>query len=271
MNGRNNPIFLPDGKNAIHDGIEHEPGGGKALLAGGPMIKSVSMPLAASLMAALVFSSAAPVSAADPPSASRPTLLVGDRWVYNVTSGFGLTKTTYQETREVTTVDASGIKVKVIGKTVDGKDFTRVEDLPAAGELRSGALCIDQAYRFQTPLQRVVFPIVPGELSTKWVDVVSEPGGVKGQFNYYFHTLNWEKQTVPAGSFDAIPVDVTMMLDDATAFRHGTMCNFTYWYSPAVRGTVRERRTAMYNSAIAAGDTRVLNASYELASFTPGK
>lgn len=26
------PIFLPDGKNAIHDGIEHEPSGGKALL-----------------------------------------------------------------------------------------------------------------------------------------------------------------------------------------------------------------------------------------------
>jgi hypothetical protein len=28
----NNSIFVPDGKNAIHDGIEHEPGGGKALL-----------------------------------------------------------------------------------------------------------------------------------------------------------------------------------------------------------------------------------------------
>ena len=111
------------------------------------MIKSVSMPLAASLMAALLLSSAAPVSAADPPSAPRPTLLVGDRWVYNVTSGVGLTKTTYQETRDVTTVDASGIKVKVTGKTVDGKDFTRVEDLPAAGELRSGGPCIDQAYR----------------------------------------------------------------------------------------------------------------------------
>ena len=26
------PIFKPDGKNAIHDGVEHEPGGGKALL-----------------------------------------------------------------------------------------------------------------------------------------------------------------------------------------------------------------------------------------------
>ena len=26
------PLFKPDGKNAIHDGVEHEPGGGKALL-----------------------------------------------------------------------------------------------------------------------------------------------------------------------------------------------------------------------------------------------
>src|SRR6478672_647207 len=32
MATRNNSIFVPDGKNAIHDGIEHEPGGGKALL-----------------------------------------------------------------------------------------------------------------------------------------------------------------------------------------------------------------------------------------------
>ena len=32
MNNRNNSIFVPDGKNAIHDGIEHAPGGGKALL-----------------------------------------------------------------------------------------------------------------------------------------------------------------------------------------------------------------------------------------------
>jgi nicotinamidase-related amidase len=32
MNNRNNSIFVPDGKNAVRDGIEHEPGGGKALL-----------------------------------------------------------------------------------------------------------------------------------------------------------------------------------------------------------------------------------------------
>lgn len=32
MNNRNGSIFMPDGKNAIHDGIEHDPAGGKALL-----------------------------------------------------------------------------------------------------------------------------------------------------------------------------------------------------------------------------------------------
>jgi nicotinamidase-related amidase len=32
MSKGNKPLFKPDGKNAIHDGLEHEPGGGKALL-----------------------------------------------------------------------------------------------------------------------------------------------------------------------------------------------------------------------------------------------
>jgi hypothetical protein len=235
------------------------------------MSKPVSIPLTAALIAALVLASPAPVSAADPPSAPQPTLKVGDRWVYDVKSGIGLKMTTYQETREVTAADASGIKVKVTGKTADGKDFTRVDDLATPGELRSGAPCIDQAYRFQTPLQRVAFPIVPGERSSKWVDVLTEPGGAKGQFNYFFHTVNWDKQTVPAGSFDAIRIDVLMMLDDATAFRNGTTCNFIYWYSPEVRGTVRERRTALYTSTLSPTATEVQNATYELASFTPGK
>src|SRR6202048_268541 len=32
MNTKNEPIFLPDGQNTIHDGIEHEPTGGKGLI-----------------------------------------------------------------------------------------------------------------------------------------------------------------------------------------------------------------------------------------------
>ena len=76
---------------------------------------------------------------------------------------------------------------------------------------------------------------------------------------------------MPAGPFDAIRVDVLMVLDDSTPFRNATNCNFTYWYSPAARGTVRERRTAQYTQLDQQAEYRVLDAFYELASFTPGK
>jgi len=205
-------------------------------------------------------------------SAPVPAMKVGDRWVYNVKSGFALGVVTYQETREVTAVGGGGFKLTVTGKTTENKDFTRVDDYAANGALRSGAPCADEQYRFPTPLQRVVFPLGPGQRSSKWVDVIAEPGGSKGQFNYFYRTGSWEKQTVPAGTFDAIRVEAHMVLDDSTPFREATTCNFTYWYSPQVRGTVREQRRAQY---IQIGDmqdrTPVVNAFYELASFTAGK
>jgi hypothetical protein len=211
-------------------------------------------------------------TAANAQSAPAPAMKVGDRWVYNVKSGFALGVVTYQETRVVTAVGGGGFKLTVTGKTSDNKDFTRVDDYSASGALRSGAPCADEVYRFPTPLQRVVFPLAPGQKSSKWVDVVAEPGGKKGQFNYFFRTGSWEKLTVPAGTFDAIRVQTHMVLDDSTPFREATTCNFTYWYSPMVRGTVREQRWAQY---IQIGDIQgrmpVLNAFYELASFTPGK
>ena len=211
-------------------------------------------------------------AAANAQSAPAPAMKVGDRWVYNVKSGLGMQTITYQETREVTAVSRSAFKVKVTGKTADGADFTHVEDYSGPGTLRSGTLCLTEVRRFPTPLQRVAFPIAPGQRSSKWVDVVADPGGNKGQINYSVRTRGWEKVTVPAGAFDAIRVDTLMTLDDSTPFRNATNCNFTYWYSPMVRGTVRERRSAQY---IEIGDmhvmTPVLQASYELASFTPGK
>ena len=204
-------------------------------------------------------------------SAPAPSIKVGDRWVYNVKSGIGLKTSSYQETREVVSVSGKGGKVKITGKTADGKDFTRVEDYSGPGVIRSGALCFDEVYRFPTPLARVSFPVAPGQRSSKWVDVIAEPGGAKGQINYFFRTRSWEKLNMPAGAFDAIRVDVLMMLDDATPFRNSTNCNFTYWYSPAARNTVRERRTAQYTQLDQQAEYRVLDEFYELASFTPGK
>ena len=234
-------------------------------------MKMLTIARSSILFAAFALAGAA-ATAANAQSAAAPAMKIGDRWVYNVKSGVGLSTITYQETREVTAVGAGGFTLKVTGKTAGGADFTRVEDFAAPGSLRAGVLCMDEMRRYPTPLQKVAFPIEPGQRSSRWVDVVSDPGGNKGQINYSFHTRSWEKVTSPAGAFDAIRVDVLMTLDDADAFRNATNCNFTYWYSPAVRGTVRERRSAQYTDvADNIGRHPVLSASYELASFTPGK
>jgi hypothetical protein len=205
-------------------------------------------------------------------SAPAPTYKVGDRWVYNVKSGVGISPITYQETREIAAVSGGSTKVRITGKTANGTDFTRVDEYSGPAALKYGAPCADEAYRFPTPLQRVTFPLGPGQRSSKWVDAIAEPAGTKGQVNYSVRTRSWDKQTVPAGAFDTIRIDTQMTLDDATPFRYATECNLSYWYSPAVRGTVREQRWAQYTQI---GDIQgrmpVLSMYYELASFTPGK
>jgi hypothetical protein len=223
-------------------------------------------------LAGVALLAAGVVATAQAQSAPAPTFKVGDRWVYNVKSGVGINPMTYQETREVTAVGGGGAKIKVTGKTVDGKDFTRVDEWSGPGAFRYGAPCADEAYRFPTPLQRVAFPLGPGQRSSKWVDVIAEPGGNKGQVNYAYRTRGWDKQNVPAGSFDSIRIDTQMTLDDATPFRYATQCNLSYWYSPAVRGTVREQRWAQYTqTGDIQGPMPVLSMHYELASFTPAK
>ena len=205
-------------------------------------------------------------------SAPAPAFKVGDRWVYNVKSGVGINPMTYQETREVTAVGGGGAKIKITGKTINGQDFTRVDEYSGPGTLRYGAPCADEAYRFPNGLQRATFPLAPGQRSSKWIDVIAEPAGSKGQINYSFRARSWDKQTVPAGTFDTIRVDTQMSLDDWTPFRYATECNFSYWYSPAVRNTVREQRWAQYmQTGDIQGRMPVLSMHYELASFTPGK
>jgi hypothetical protein len=238
----------------------------------GAQMKVMTSSRSTILLAVLALASTM-VPTANAQSAAAPTMKLGDRWVYNVKSGIGLSTITYQETREVTAVSAGGFKITVVGKTPDGADFSVVEDFAAPFNLRSGTLCLNEPRRYPTPLQRVVFPIAPGQRSSKWVDVVADPGGNKGQINYHFRTRSWEKLTTPAGAFDAIRIDVLITLDDSGPFRRATNCNFTYWYSPAVRGTVREQRSAQYTEISTAPGLpiHVLSASYELAHFTPGK
>jgi hypothetical protein len=55
-----------------------------------------------------------------------------------------------------------------------------------------------------------------------------------------------ERITTPAGTFDAIRLNVVMHLDDDEFWRFPTDCTYTVWYAPAARAAVREVRRADY-------------------------
>lgn len=206
---------------------------------------------------------ALPVLAAEERPAPVPSYAVGDRWVYRVNDR--ASKASFEETREVTAIGPEGITLRI----TRGGD-SREERLSAPGLVRSGAACDEETRRFATPLERYRFPLAAGQRWNQWVEY--DAGGRKSRINYNVRVRSWEKLQTGAGAVDALRMLVIVRLDDADTFRNATECNFTLWYAPSVRGTVQEQRRAGYvTKGTSAYRQEVMNATYELATFTPGR
>ena len=207
------------------------------------------------------------------PAAEAPTYRVGDRWVYHAVDGFR-SPVRWEETREVVAIGADGIVVRVTqkGPTVDN---ARTERWTGPGQVGVGSVYDDETRRFTPALERYAFPLRPGKSWNQWLDNFNESTGKDGQFNRYVSVGGWEQVTTPAGTFDAIRLRVMMRLDDEEFWRYATECNYLLWYSPAVRGIVREAKEAQYRerSDDFRGGTaiRSQHATLELVSFTPGR
>jgi hypothetical protein len=206
------------------------------------------------------------------PVAAAPTPATGARWVYRGREGFRA-PVVWEETHEVTSVDANGLRVRV---TLKGPylDIERQELWTAPGVVRAGALMDIETRRFATPLVRYRFPLAPGATWNQWIDNYNETSRREGQINRYVRVGDWEKVSTPAGVFDAIRLRVLMRLDDEEFWRYPTTCNYLLWYAPAVGATVREEKDAEYYER---GDRRdglgVIRAQHtllELVSYTPG-
>jgi hypothetical protein len=217
---------------------------------------------------------AGPGSAGSGPPAEAPAYRVGDRWVYHGDDGFRV-KTEWDETHELTAIGSEGIAARVTLK--GGLDLTRMELWSAPGQTKVGAVCGDnQTRRFATLLQREDFPLAAGKSWSQFADNYNEATKQSGQINHFVRVLGWEKVATPAGSFDAISMQVLIRLDDETFWRYATTCNYAVWYAPAVRGVVREERRAQYvekgsNDAGGAATIRTQFGTVELVSFTPGR
>lgn len=182
--------------------------------------------------------------AASGPPAAAPDLKVGDRWVYRGREGFRVGME-WEETHEVTAIDANGITVRVSynGESLRGD---RSEIWQAPGLVKQGALMDIETRRFATPLERYVFPLTPGQTWNQWVDNFNETTRKPGRINRYVHVLGWDKVSTPAGTFDAVRLRVFMRLDDDEFWRDATQANYLVWYAPAVGATVREEKDAEY-------------------------
>jgi len=199
-----------------------------------------------------------------------PSYHVGDRWVYQAEDGFRA-KTRWIETHEIISAGASGINVRITQRG-DGVDNVRTEQWESPGQVRTGALYNNETRRFAMPLQRYNFPLHRGQIWNQWVDNVNETTGTEGSINRYVVVGDWQKIATRAGTFDAIQLRVLMRLDDDEFWRWPTTCGDRLWYSPVVRGIVREERNAGYLERGGPDPSSVWtqHGTLELIEFAPG-
>ena len=208
------------------------------------------------------------------PPAEAPAYRVGDRWVYHVDDGFRQ-KTVWDETHEVVAAGAEGFTVRITQRG-PATDATRTEIWSSPGQVKVGALYDNETRRFANPLQRYDFPLADGKVWNQRVDNYNEATKATGNINRYVRVGGWEKVTTPAGTFDAIRMQVIMRLDDDEFWRWGTQCNYSVAYAPAVRGVVREGKNAQYlekggDDRSGGATIRTQHVTVELMSFTPGR
>ncbi|HET7095911.1 MAG TPA: hypothetical protein VFJ68_00885 [Casimicrobiaceae bacterium] len=235
--------------------------------------RPIAIGFAIGALSGLAGCAGAPGSAGSGPPAEAPAYRVGDRWVYHGDDGFRV-KTEWEETHEVTAIGAEGVAARITLK--GGLDVTRMEQWSAPGQVKVGAVYDNTTRRFDAPLQRYDFPLAPGKVWNQWVWNFNEFTKERGQINRYVNVSGWEKVTTPAGTFDAIKMQVIMRLDDETFWRYATTCNYAVWYAPAVKAVVREERAAQYveksnDSSGGAGTIRTQFGVVELMSFAPGR
>lgn len=161
----------------------------------------------------------------------RPDVRPGDWWTYRVTDL--LNRTTRSSTLETTAVTASRIETSRKAGDRATADQGVIEEWDRDWNLLRAA-----DVRF-TPLYPTFrFPL---EKDKSWSGSVSWSGsGVTTKHDLKMRVAGWERVTVPAGTFDAIRVNVSGYIHTTTGsgFGQGTIKD-TMWYAPAVRQIVK--------------------------------
>ena len=227
---------------------------------------------AAATAAVLLVAACASLESNPGPPAPAPTYRVGDRWVYHVEDGYRQ-RFFWDETHEIISIEPSLITVRIDikGDTLNGQ---RIEKLSAPGIVLQGAVYEAETRRFDPALIRFRFPMASGDRWDQRVRDLDQEPGPYGPIVRAVSVGGWEKITTPAGTFDAVLLNIVMTLDDETFWRFPTQCQYRAWYAPAVGNIVSETKRSSWidkggqdGFAYHPGQ----NATIQLTSFTHGK
>ena len=201
-------------------------------------VRAVAVPMLATL------AGCATLQGAPGPAASAPTFQAGDRFVYHVEDGFRL-KTVWDETHVISTATPpqTTVSISAIGPTVND---SRTEVWSSPGVVVAGAVFDNETRRFDPPLIRYRYPLNVGDHWQQRMRDLGHDSRPYGGIERDVRVRGYEQVTTPAGTFDAMRIDVFMRLDDETFWRHPTECVYTIWYAPALGVAVREIKHAWY-------------------------
>jgi len=161
----------------------------------------------------------------------RPDVRPGDWWTYRVTNL--LNKTTRSNTLETTAVTASRIETRRKG----GDGATADQGVTEAWD-RDWNLLQTADVKFTPFYPTFRFPL---EKDQSWSGSVTWSGsGVTTKHDLKLSVAGWERVTVPAGTFDAIRINVRGYIHTTTGsgLGQGTIKD-TMWFAPAIRQIVK--------------------------------
>lgn len=184
----------------------------------------------ASLATTLALSFTLVVANASAQSTDKPEVRVGDRWSMQHTNGLVNERdyTTIEDVVEITDKEIQ-TRIRTKGRSGNGiaaytKEWNPVDVVSA---------------RYDPNLGRFSFPLQVGKKWDGAADKMLFSNGKHGKFSLKGEVVSLEKVTVPAGTFDAYKVVLTV---DAIATDEDANIGHTvetYWYAPSVKRDIK--------------------------------
>ena len=182
-------------------------------------------------------------------NADRPDVRVGDRWSWQHTNGLANEKdfTTIEDVVEVSDTEIR-TRIRTKGRTGNAvatysREWNPVDVVSA---------------KYDPNLKQFSFPLQAGKTWDGTADKMLFSNGKHGKFFLNGKVVAFEKVTVPAGTFDAYKIELTLDASGTDEDANIGKTVETHWYVPSVRRDVKTENTFSRDGRVRSKDIQEL-------------